>query len=117
MNYKYIKAFESIENNSNRFSHLIGLREAATKAASSHSFESGASLIQDYLDKYSEQLLFEIRSLKALVFSTGNFSIYELMYPYYNRWGGEILNPKLDIPDESDEELPTDDLGVEELDF
>ena len=51
MNYKYIKAFESIENNSNRFSHLIGLREAATKAASSHSFESGASLIQDYLDK------------------------------------------------------------------
>ena len=75
------------------------------------------ALIQDYLDKYSEQLLFEIRSLKALVFSTGNFSIYELMYPYYNRWGGEILNPKLDIPDESDEELPTDDLGVEELDF
>ncbi len=116
MSNKYVKVFESIENNPTSFSHIVGLREAAMKAASSHSFESGAILLQDYIDKYSNELIREMTSLKGVIY-TGSFSIYELMYPYYNRWGGDILNPKLDIPDNSNEGLPTDDADIEEIDF
>jgi len=121
---KHIKIFEEIETHKNAFQHLLKLKEVATKAASSHSFESGANEIQEFLNQKANEIKSEIDLLPELGIRNLQFSIYELLYPYYNRWGGEILNSQFGDTfkdkETEDVDLPRDvdtEEDLEDLDF
>ena len=109
---KHIRLFEEQTARKNAFSNLLKLREVATKAASSNSFESGAMMIQDFLRQNASEISNEMQLLPDLGIRNTQFSIYELMYPYYNRWGGDILDSVLNPFKQEDslemEDLPSD---------
>lgn len=106
---KYIKLFEEEMARKNAFSNLLKLKEVATKAASSHSFESGAMMIQDFLNQNADEIKSEMEMLPELGIRNLQFSIYELMYPYYNRWGGDILD-SVSTPFKQEDSLEIEDL-------
>ena len=115
---KHIKLFESSES-PHVFSHLIGLRKLADETASYGNFISGAAAIQEYLDDNADSLYMEAKFAKSQGLP---ITIYELIYPYYNRWGGEILKARLgddsdEIQGEIEKDLPMDDTDLENLDF
>lgn len=122
---KYIKLFEKNKVYNGLFQHLIELKEAASKAASSHSFESGARMIQEFLDINANEIKKEMDLLRNLGIYGRNFYLNELLYPYYKKFGGEILDSPLKPFDKQEietkiEDLPNDidfEEDLEELDF
>jgi hypothetical protein len=122
---KYIKLFEENKIHNGLFQHLIKLKEAALEAASSHSFESGARIIQEFLDIKTNEIKKEMDLLASLGIYGRNFYLNELIYPYYKKFGGEILDSQLKTFDKQEietkiENLPKDtdfEEDLEELDF
>ena len=106
---KYIRLFES-EEPSSIMLPLIKLKNIAAKAASLNNYMDGARMIQSYINDHQ----YDLKNSMEIINATFNeISIGDLLYPYYNRFGEEILKSQLSEIDK-DEEDKEDHFNIED---
>ncbi len=119
VNNKHIKIFESNEISSAITNPLVKLKKVAIEASSLDNYVDGARMINDFIEKN----LSDIEDSMTVANRTQyTINIADLIYPFYNRFGGEIIKSTLDDletkdNDEYESDLPRDDQSETEDDL
>lgn len=111
INNKHIKVFESNKTLGAITNPLVKLKEVATKAAGLDNYVDGARMINDFIEKNLNDIVDSMTIANADRFT---LNIADLIYPFYNRFGEEIIKSTLDDletknDDEYENDLPSDD--------
>lgn len=111
INNKHIKVFESSKTLGAITNPLVKLKEVATEAAGLDNYVDGARMINDFIEKNLNDIVDSMTIANADRFT---LNIADLIYPFYNRFGEEIIKSTLDDletknDDEYENDLPSDD--------
>ena len=97
LKHKHIEIFES--------------KKIAIQAATMDNYVDGARLINDFLQKNHNDIVNSMKLVKTD--NTRSLYIEDLLYPFYNRFGKDILDSTLDDLDTGNDnyvdDIPSDD--------